>query len=278
MRTIVTVLILLGIVAATATGILVSYHGNVVGNDSSESSTSHGTTSMSSTIIEKSTSTISEMSSATSAQHSQSTTGAMLAAIPEPINTAQDLFGNFSQLTLKFSVTNGSTTTNATFSFSVTGHPTINGTKLTEVNYQISSGDNSTAATIYYDSNYTSVIVSVDGQNLTGLGGMVGESFLVAFTGIFPTIETQFGINSTLLSNFQVQGTKSESFGNLNMEVTTYSATNLDYSRLTIKNAKISIGYLSGTNLSMMTYLHSDAIENGSEYQATFGLVNATIA
>ena len=278
MRAVLLVLILLGIVAATATGIIISYQSNNVSNNSFATTTVEGTESLSTTTTKLSVSTTSVIFSTTSSQDSLSTPNAMMGTIPQPINTAQDLFGNFSQLTLQFSVINASTSTNATFSFSVVGHPVINGTKMTEVNYRISSGENTTTATIYYDSNYTAVIVSVGGQNLTGLGGMVSETFLIAFTEIFPTIETQFGFNSTLLSNFQVQGMESESFGNLKMEVTTNSATNVEYSGATIKNATISIGRVSGTNLSMMTYLHSDAIENGSEYQVTFGLISGTSA
>lgn len=278
MRSVLLVLILLGIVAATATGIIISYQSNNLSNNSLASRTIEGTKSVPTTTTDRSVSTSSVIFSTTTSQDSLSTLNSAMATIPEPINTPQDLFGNFSQLALQFSVINASTSTNATFSFAVVGHPVINGTRMTEVKYQISSGENITTATIYYDRNYTAEIVSIGGQNLTGLIGMVGQTFLIAFTEIFPTIETQFGLNSTLLSNFQVRGMESENFGNLNMEVTTYSATNLEYSGAVIKNATISIGRVSGTNLSMMTYLHSDSIENGSEYQVTFGLISGTSA
>lgn len=260
--------VVLVVIVVAALGGILSYHGTT--NNHSTSTTTQSSYTSNVAVTSSSTSKSSSVSS--------TATGAMLSSIPEPISTAPALFGNFSQLTMQIAFTNGSTVSNVTYSYSVVGHPTINGTQLTEVSFAIAdSQGNNTQLTVYYDSNYSAVMVTMYGQNVTGFAAEIGGSFLLVYTQIFPNIQNEIGLNSTgILPYLQMVGTKTQTFGNLQMEVTTYAISDFNYSGNVIKSATISIGTIPGSAFSMLTSIYSNYVVNGTDYSISFQLVSAT--
>jgi hypothetical protein len=277
MRTSIVAVILVVMVGAVVAGAALSYHGVQVNNNSSHSTTLATSSSSRAVAVISSSTTSSQVKTYSG---STSTSAAVLSSIPEPISTATALFGNFTQLSIQFAFDNGTQVTNSTYSFSVAGHPTVNGTTLTEVNYDVSSSNgNGTALTVYYDSNYTAVMVTIGGQNLTGFSAEIGGSFLLVYTELFPNLQSEIGLNSSaMLSYFKMDGTSTQTFGNLKMDVTTYTLSNFNYSGNVINNAAISIGQIPGSTFSMVTSLRSSFTTNGTSYTISFELVSATIA
>ena len=268
--------IIVVVVAIAAVG---GYYLLTLPTSTTQPTTSQTSTSTSTQQTQTQTSTQQSSSSsiATSSSATNTTTGPPL----NLINSAQNLLGNFSQMTMRFSAQNSSTgpVLNATWSFHVVGKATINGSALTIVNYTITSSGESQAnfsALVYYNPNWNITMVTMNGANYTGV---IASTFIGAFSVMFTSFfsyENQFLANQTLFSRFVQQKTSSQTFGNLTMQVTTYTVAGIAIANASISNASIGIGKIPNTNLSMLTYFHVEETLAGTQHSYTLELVSAT--
>lgn len=239
-------------------------------------STSHSTSSSSSTAQSSTSSTSSQVTS------SQSLTTSGIPPLSE-ISNSRNLFGNFTQMTMKLASENKSsgTVNNATWSFNVVGKTTINGTQMTIVNYTLTSTGESSgnySAIFYYNSDWNVTMVTMEGQNYTGtMAGAFTGLFSVMFVSFF-SYQQEYAANQNIFSQFVKVSTQSQNFGSLTMQVTTYTASNIVTANATIQSASIGIGQIPNTNLSMLTYVHVDETVGSQEMIVTLALISATRA
>ncbi|MDA4129723.1 MAG: hypothetical protein OK457_03025 [Thaumarchaeota archaeon] len=171
----------------------------------------------------------------------------------------KDLIGNFSQMEIQYSFGNASQTSNETIQYHVVGHPTINGSMLTEVNVTFfgmaveSQQASNLTALIFYNAAGNITLAQENGQNLTGsMAAFAG--FIVLPFNLFLNYQTGFLKNFSAYANFQNQGTATETLGQLSLPVTSYTATQFTYQNFTATSATIKIGHLPN-NLEITTLI-----------------------
>ncbi len=197
----------------------------------------------------------------------------------------KDLTGNFTAMSLQYSTTstNASQNANGSASYFVVGHPTMNGTVLTEVNITItgssSSGTTNTSALVWFDSlgNVTQAVIS--GQTISGAQASFAGFLIYPFV-IFFSYQNSFLGNATVFQYFHNAGTATETIGSVSMPVTTYQASNVVEGNATVQSATIRIGQIPGTNLHLTVEIDGQgySTKNTGTESFMFKVLNLTKA
>ncbi|MCL4518790.1 MAG: hypothetical protein M1587_06295 [Thaumarchaeota archaeon] len=268
------------IVVVVAVG---AYFALTLGSTVTTTPTSTSTVSSTTTTTSVSeTSSSTEHTTTTSSSSTQTTTTGTTTESISYVESASELFGNFTQMKMRFDSIYHGDTSNSTIEFVVLGTPIVNDTRLTEVNYTFttvgSTGASNSTAVLYYDSNWNVTLATLDGQNFTGT---VAAAFTNIYTGIFAaffTVQNQYALNSYFYGQLQIQNTGPHTFGNTSMQVTTYTASNVQYGNETISTATIKIGSIDGTNFGMLVGLYVVGSDPTGPFTYNWQLVSATRA
>ncbi len=181
------------------------------------------------------------------------------------LQSMNDLLGNFSQMTVQFSDTSTTTTSNSppiTISYVVLGHYVINSTQLTAANFTSNdgSGQDNSSAILWFDPQGNATMVTTGGANYTGTFAQV---YAYAFSFYFTLF---FGDASNLansysqLTNAVNQG--SQSFGSTQLNVVSYT-----WNYFGGESATLQVGNLPGTSLYLVTKWEITGGGSGGSWQ-----------
>jgi len=196
-----------------------------------------------------------------------------------PSNSTQ-IFSLFSAMTIRLSGTSSSSngTQTETMAFQKVGTKNFGNVATTVYNFTYSSQTGSNESiTLYYASNGTVVSASVGG---TMFNGTYAQSFSSAVLGIFNVFLGYNGYfqNPTYYSELTPTGTSTQTFGQVTMDVTSYSASAVTFNGNEYGSVSVSIGKLPGSNFSMVVYFSATGTTSKGTGTGTFQLISATPA
>jgi hypothetical protein len=188
--------------------------------------------------------------------------------------------GNFSQMDIKYSVFNATYSNSEEIAYFTVGHPLANGVQTTEVNVTMvlagMSENSSNYVLIFFDSNWNATMVSVQGgYNVTG---PAAQAYASAFFTFFSLFNNYADIWSGYYTGFTATSSGQQTFGNLHMQVTTYSGSSIAYLGYAFGSVSISIGQVPNTNFTMLTNLNAQYSYGASSTTVTIELISATQA
>jgi hypothetical protein len=270
-----TVVIVIAVILIVAAGGITGYFLLTSRGPSSAQTTGAMT---SSTYLPPTTSVSSQMAETSNTTTAISATSSVN-SLYLPSNSTQ-IFGLFSAMTIQLSATSSSSnqTEGTTMSFQKVGSEVVNGVPTTEVNFTYSSntGSNSSIA-LFYASNGTVVSASVGGMMFNGTNARPISSGVLDIFNLFLGYNGYFQ-NPAYYSQLAPTGTSTQTFGQVTMDVTTYTATSVTFGGNSYGSVTVSIGKLPSSNYSMVVYFKASGTTAQGSGTATFQLISATPA
>jgi hypothetical protein len=267
--TVALIVILIIIVAAAGTAsyfVIKGYSGSPPSSQSI-STTSHSTSSGSGSQQTNILSTTSSSLGSASTSSSSTSSGSNSFNPSYYVTSWKDLLGNFSQMTVEY---NESGQANSTFSYDVVGHPIINSSQFTEVNFTVTSTNNPSPSSVilWYDSNGNATMITQNGYNYTSstygnIDALYASAFQIGFLN--PT-------NLNVLAQSTNMGSSAQTLGSTQLNVVSYN-WNVPYS--SGETWSIHIGNVPGTSLYVLTYY---VISSGGNEQLGFEVLSLSRA
>jgi len=196
-----------------------------------------------------------------------------------PSNSTQ-VFKLFSAMTIQLSSTTSSSNQPEVFNldFKKVGTAVVNGVQTTKYNftYSGSTGSNSTI-TLFYADNGTVVSASVGGTMLNGTNAHIIAAGALDIFNLFLGYNGYFQ-NPAYYSELTPTGTSSQTFGQVTMQVTSYTASAVNFAGNQYGSVQVSIGKLPGSSFSMVVYFKATGTTAQGTGTGTYQLISATPA
>lgn len=222
-------------------------------------------------------------SQTTSAMMSETTAATSAATSVNPLylpSNSTQIFTLFSAMKIQLSGSSSSSngTQTETMAFQKVGTKNIGNIATTEYNFTYSSGkgENSSLA-LFYASNGTVVSVLSDGTMLNGTTARYASVGVLEIFNIFFNYNGYFQ-NPAYYSELTPTGTSTQTFGQVTMDVTSYTASAVAFNGNQYGSVSVSIGKLPGTNYSMVVYFKATGTSTEGTGTGTFQLISATPA
>jgi len=242
------------------------------------------TTQSNGTYPQSSTSAMmSETSAMSSAMSSGATTAMSETTSVNPLylpSNSTQIFSLFSAMTIRLSGTSSTSngTQTETMAFQKVGTKNIGNLATTVYNFTYSSKSGSNESiTLYYASNGTVVSASVGGTMFNGTDARGFSSAVLGIFNVFLGYNSYFQ-NPAYYSELTPTGTSTQTFGQVTMDVTSYTASAVTFNGNEYGSVSVSIGKLPGSNLSMVTYFNASGTTSQGTGTGTFQLISATPA
>jgi len=162
-------------------------------------------------------------------------------------------------------------------SFRRTGTSMLGGVQVTDVNFTTVSSYGNNSAVVYFDRNWTAVGVLQGGV----LNGTDPEGEAGYLTGTFREVlgYNAFFANPTTLSEFKLNGTSTQKFGNVTMDVTTFSILGPAYGNTPPNRTLFSLGRIPNSDYSLVVYWkEASTTQGGGTQTVAWQLVSASLA
>ncbi len=184
------------------------------------------------------------------------------------------LFGNFSAMTMRFSLSTAGANQSSTVSFRDVGTSMVRGVQTKVANFTTFGSSQNSSALIYYDRNYSIVMVSYLGVNTTGTDArVISQGLISPFESLFTL--NGLPLSRASLSSLHASGTAAQTFGNVTMQVTEYQLGSVSSPDGTVANVTASVGTISGTHLVVVVYDHAVAATNQGTVVTTLEVTSA---
>jgi hypothetical protein len=176
-------------------------------------------------------------------------------------------------------------TDNGTLYYNVLNYNVVNqsnGLQLSIVNITFTSESTSGAISsenylVYYNSTWGTTDVTVSGANVTGT---YGEAIVQALTAYFQYLfiyQSPF-VNANLLSELSEGSTNLQTLGGVQLNITTYTGSDLSDYGNTITNMQVNVGQVTSLEMFLVTYLTESYSGSAGSGSYSFSLVSATPA
>jgi hypothetical protein len=276
---VVVVAIIIVAVAAVAGYFLLTQPTSVTTQTNGGGTTTYSPPSTSAMMSETTGATTSAMMSETMGSTTATSAATSVNPLYLPSNSTQ-IFSLFSAMKFQLSATSSSSNQPQTYTmgFQKIGSKVINSVPTTEYNFTYNGGAGSnTTISLFYASNGTIISALEGGTMINGTNAKLVSNAVLYVFDIFLGYNGYFQ-NPTYYSQLTPTGTSTQTFGQVTMDVTSYSASAVTFNGNQYGSVSVSIGKLPGTNYSMVVYFKASGTTTAGTGSATFQLISATPA